>query len=58
MGAETIGGHIVRSLETSLDRLREAEKKNKDAVEKEGDRLMDELDRLTALMGGDAPKEG
>ena len=59
MGAETVGGHIVRSLEKSLARPTEVEKKGKGAVnmDKAADDLMAELDRLVALLGNDKPED-
>ena len=52
MGAETIGGHIVRSLQREIDSLLAAEKKGADGLNKAGAHTLDELDRLIALLGG------
>jgi len=52
---ETIGRHIIRSLETSLDRLEKAEKKGN--MDKEADELFAELDLLISLLGGDTKEE-
>ena len=57
MGAETIGGHMVRSLKAMIDGLADAEKKGKDAVDKEGDKTLAELDRLIAFVRGEAPEK-
>lgn len=55
MGAETIGGHMVRSLEKAHDTFVEAAKTKKGKeLDKEADKLEAELDRLIALMRGDA----
>ena len=55
MGAETMGGHIVRSLGKAHDKFAEAAKTKKgDELKKDADELEAELDRLIALMRGDA----
>ena len=57
MSAETIGGHIVRSLEQEIDSLLDAQKKGKDAMDKAADNTLLTLDSLISLLGDDAPED-
>ena len=57
MAAETIGGHMVRSLQQEIDSLLAAEKKGKGAMLKAADHTLDELDRLIALLGDGKPED-
>lgn len=54
MAAETIGGHIVRSLKAQVYSLLDAEKKDKDTMIKAANDAEAELDRLIALLSKDA----
>ena len=48
--AETISGHVIRSLTEMRERLTEAEKGGKNAVNEEAGNIEAELDRLTSLL--------
>lgn len=48
--AETLEGHIEKSLKKSLDDLEAATKKGGKVAEDEADKLIAELDRLTELL--------
>ena len=50
MTAETLGGHLIRSLEDIQKTLADAEKKDKAGVDKAVDKMEAELDRLTDLL--------
>ena len=50
MTGETLGGHIVRSLEKSLKDMEAADKKGAGAANAEAEKLEVELDRLLELL--------
>ena len=50
MSGETLGGHMIRSLEEIQRVLVDAEQKDKAGVKKAVDRIEGELDRLTDLL--------
>jgi hypothetical protein len=50
MTGETLGGHIIRSLEKSKEQLEAATKKGKKEANQAADVLEAELDRLLALL--------
>ncbi len=50
MSGETLGGHMIRSLEDIQKTLVEVEKKDKAGVNKAVDQVEAELERLTDLL--------
>ena len=57
MSGETLGGHMIRSLEAATSKIKKAADKGPgEALNKEADNLIAELDRLTELLTGENNK--
>ena len=57
MSGETLGGHMIRSLEAATSKIKKAADKGPgEALNKEADNLIAELDRLTELLTGEHDK--